>query len=154
LICLMRAFSAFRTATSFVCISSRFIRQIFINWALIRFFSSFLFFCSFAMMTCFAFFLMNFKLFVSNRKRLQKNFFLFSFFCFVVCHIYNFVFLKNESIIICLMLLIKSRNIFSCTRSLHCMLSTILRSQQRQFRVSTERRQSFDSAFAVIVIIV
>ncbi len=38
LICLMRAFSVFRVITSFVCILSRFIRQIFINSALIRFF--------------------------------------------------------------------------------------------------------------------
>ncbi len=35
LTCLMRAFSAFRAATSFVCISSRFIRQILINWLFI-----------------------------------------------------------------------------------------------------------------------
>jgi hypothetical protein len=48
LICLMRAFSAFRAATSFVCISSRFIRQILINCASIRFFSSSFSFCNFS----------------------------------------------------------------------------------------------------------
>jgi hypothetical protein len=123
LICLMRAFSAFRAVTSFVCISSRFIRQILINWASTRFFSSSFSFCNFALMICFAFFLMNLKLFVSNRKRLRKNFFLFNFFCLVVCHICSFVSLKSESIIICLVLLIKSRNFFSRIESLHCMLS-------------------------------
>jgi signal transduction histidine kinase len=101
----------------------------FINWALIRFFSSFFFFCNFAMMTCFAFSLMSLKLSISNRKRLRKNFFLFNFFCLVVCHICSFVFLKSELTIIYLMLLIKIRNSFSRTESFHCMLFAILRSQ-------------------------
>jgi hypothetical protein len=79
--------------------------------------------------TNFAFFIMIVKLSVSNRKRLRKNFFLFSFFCLVVCHICSFVFLKSELIIICLVLLMNSRNSFSRTESLHCMLSAILRSQ-------------------------
>ncbi len=68
LICLMRTFSTFRAVTSFACISSRFIRQIFINWALIRFFSSFFSFCSFATIACFAFSLVSFKLLVSNQQ--------------------------------------------------------------------------------------
>jgi hypothetical protein len=71
---------------------------------------------------------MSLKLYVSNRKRLRENFFLFSSFCLVVCHIYSFVSLKSELTIICLMLLMKSRNSSSRTRSLHCMLSAILRS--------------------------
>jgi hypothetical protein len=129
LICLIRAFFILRAITFFACISSRFIRQNFMNWASIRFFSSFLSFCNFAMMTCFAFFLISFKLSVSNRKHLRKNFFLFNFFCLIVCHICSFIFLKNELTIICLMLLMKSRNSFFRTKSLHCMLSAILRSQ-------------------------
>jgi hypothetical protein len=128
-ICLMRAFSAFRAITFFACTSFRFIRQNFMNWALTRFFSSSFSFCNFAMMTCFAFSLMNFKLFVSNRRRLRKNFFLFSSFCLVVYHICNFVSLKNELIIIFLMLLMKFRNFSSRTKSLHCILSAILRFQ-------------------------
>jgi hypothetical protein len=128
LICLMRAFSTFRAIEFFVCISSRFTRQLFINWASIRFFSSSFFFCSFAKMTCFVFSLVSLKSSVSSRKRLRKNFFLFSFFCLVVCHIYSFVSLKSELTIICLVLLIKSWNFSFRTRSLHCMLSAILRS--------------------------
>jgi hypothetical protein len=80
------------------------------------------------MMTCFAFSLVSFKLFVSNRRRLRENFFLFSFFCLVVCHICSSVSLKSELTIICFMLLIKSRNSSSRTELLHCMLSAILRS--------------------------
>jgi hypothetical protein len=129
LICLMRVFSAFRVITSFVCISSRFIRQIFLNWALTRFFSLSFSFYNFATITCFAFFLMSFKLSISNRKRLRKNFFLFSFFCLDVCLIYSFVSLNSELTIICLMLLTKSSKSFFRTESFHCMLSAILRSQ-------------------------
>jgi hypothetical protein len=69
------------------------------------------------------------KLSVSNRKRLRENFFLFSSFCLIVCHICSFVSLKSELTIICLMLLMKSRNSSSRTESLHCMLSAILRLQ-------------------------
>jgi hypothetical protein len=129
LICLIRVFSVLRAITFFACTSSRFIRQNFTNWASTRFFSSFFSFCNFAMMTCFAFSLINLKLSVSNRKHLRKNFFLFSFFYLVVCHICNFVFLKSELIIIFLMLLMKSRNSSSRTRLFHGMLFVILKSQ-------------------------
>jgi hypothetical protein len=81
------------------------------------------------MMTCFAFSLMSLKLSVSNRRRLRENFFLFSSFCLVVCHICSFVSLKSELIIIFLMLLMKYRNSSSRTRSFHCILSAILRPQ-------------------------
>jgi hypothetical protein len=144
LICLIRAFFVLRAITFFACTSFCFIRQNFMNWASIRFFSSSFSFCNFARMTCFAFSLMSLKLSVSNqqashslsvsvklsvsnRKRLRKNFFLFNFFCFVVCHICSFVSLKSELTIICLVLLIKSRNFSSRTESLHCMFSAILR---------------------------
>ncbi len=71
---------------------------------------------------------MSFKLSVSNRKRLRKNFFLFNSFCLVVCHICSFVSLKSELTIICLVLLIKSWNFSFRTRSLLCMLFAILKS--------------------------
>jgi hypothetical protein len=80
LISLIRAFFILRIITFFACTSFCFIRQNFMNWTSTRFFSSFFFFCNFAMMIYFTFFLMSFKLFVSNRKRLRKNFFYLIFF--------------------------------------------------------------------------
>jgi hypothetical protein len=127
---LIRAFSAFLVATLLTWTSSFFIFQNFMNWTSIRFLSISRFFWSFAIMTWFAFFFVNLKLFDEARNRLRKSVLLFNSFARRWRYICSFVLSTKVLTIIAEIFLWKFWNFWASVESFHCVFLAILRSQR------------------------